>query len=267
MLIWSFVALALVASIIYVRIAGFVIWKAALLFAACFLTLNLLYLLVLGLGAIFIGNTKPISKQNAFCRAGCVGVSTLITGYCMVRSHVSGLEKLPRDQRFLLVCNHMSMFDPLVVLDKLRDFNVAFISKVSNMKIPIAGRLAYGAGFLPIDRDNDRKALRSILTAVDYLKRDLCSIGVYPEGTRSKTGELLPFHPGSFKIAQKAEVAVVVASVRNTDKVAKNILRGGTDVYLDIVGVIPAERVKEMTTAELADHSRELIQASLAAAC
>ena len=259
MLIWSFVALALIASIIYVRLAGFVVWKAALLFAGCFVALNLLYLLILGIGAMFVGNTKPVSKQSAFCRAGCIGVSALLSGYCFVRTHVTGLEKLPDAGRFLMVCNHRSMFDPIIVLDKLRRFNIAFISKPSNMRIPIAGRIAYGAGFLPVDRENDRKALVSIITAADYLKRDICSMAVYPEGTRSKTGELLPFHAGSFKIAQKADVPLVIAAVRDTQKIVKSILRGGADVYLDILEVVPAEKVKSMSTAELAEYSRGLI--------
>lgn len=267
MLIWSFVVVSILAALIYVRFAGFVIWKTALLFVLCFIALNLLYLLVLGTVSIFIGNTKPISKQNAFCRASCAGLSALISSYCLVRTNVSGLEKLPSAERFMLVCNHRSMFDPLVILDKLRDYNIAFISKPSNMKIPIAGRLAYGAGFLPIDRDNDRKALKSIITASDYLKKNLCSIGVYPEGTRNRKGGLLPFHAGCFKIAQKAETPLVIATVRNTENVAKNLIRGGTDVFLDILGVLPADKVKSMSTAELSDYSRKLMEERLEAVC
>lgn len=265
MLIWSFVALALIASVMYVRMAGFVVWKTLLLFAGCFVALNLLYVLVLGIGAMFVGTTKPVAKQSAFCRAGCIGVSALLSGYCFMRSHVTGLDKLPDAERFLLVCNHRSMFDPLIVLDKLRRFNVAFISKPSNMRIPIAGRIAYGAGFLPVDREDNRKALVSIRTAADYLSRGLCSMAVYPEGTRSRTGELLPFHAGSFKIAQKAGVPLVIAAVRNTERVVKNILRGGTDVYLDILEVLPAEKVRSMSTIELAEYSRSRIGRQLEA--
>lgn len=265
MLIIAFLVLSLAVSIIYVRIAGFVVWKAALLFAGCFLALNVLYLLVLAVASLFFSSSKPIAKQSAFCRGACVGVSSLATGYCLVRAHVSGKEKLPKEGRFLMVSNHRSGFDALVVIEKLREYNVSFISKISNMAIPVLGRIAHGAGYLSLDRENNRKALETILTAVDYLKRGICSMMVYPEGSRTRTGEMLPFHHGSFKIAQKAGVPLVIASVRGSEKVLKNIFKGGTDVYLDILEVVPAERVREMSTAELADYSRSVIAADLAA--
>ena len=104
------------------------------------------------------------------------------------------------------------------------------------------------------------------MQAADYIKRDVCSIGIYPEGTRSRDGVLLPFHAGSFKIAQKANVPLAVACIRGSENITKNALRRVTDVYLDILELIPAERVKEMTTHELADYSRGLIKRHLASA-
>lgn len=265
MLILSFLIISLVAALIYVRMAGLIMWKAALMFVGCFVALNLLYLLFLGLTALFVNPSKPLTKQNPLCRMGCVGLCTLLTGYSLARIRVTGQEKLPRDSRFLMVCNHRSMFDPLVTIDKLRDFNLAFISKPENMAIPIAGRVAYGAGFLPVDRVNDRKALVSINIAADYLRRGMCSMVVYPEGTRSKTGELLPFHAGSFKIAQKAHAPLVIAAVRGTERVAKSIVRGGAEVCLDILEVVSAEKVRAMSTAELALYSHDLIDSKLKA--
>ena len=97
------------------------------------------------------------------------------------------------------------------------------------------------------------------------MKRDLCSIGIYPEGTRSKTGELLPFHSGSFKTAQRANVPVAVACVRGTEKVKMRLFLRPTDVYLDILEVIPAEKVKAMSTAELAEYSRKRMEERLRA--
>ena len=94
----------------------------------------------------------------------------------------------------------------------------------------------------------------------------MCSIGIYPEGTRSHDGELLPFHAGSFKIAQKADAPLAVACIRGTENITKNVLRRVTDVYLDILELIPAEKVKAMSTSELARYSSELISRRLAAA-
>lgn len=263
MLILAFLLLAVGAAVIYVRCCGFVIWKTALLFAGCFLALNLFYLVVAWVASWFISPSKPLARQNSLCRGACVYASYIVTGYCWVRIHIRGAEKLPEAGRFLLVSNHRSMFDPIVLTRALHRLNVSFVSKPSNLQMPVLGRIGYGAGCLAIDRENDRKALTTILTAADYLKRDICSMAIYPEGTRSKTGQLLPFHPGSFKIAQKANVPLIISSVSGTEKVGKNVLRRPTDVYLDILEVIPAEKVKAMSTRELAEYSSRLIAENL----
>ena len=265
MLILAFLLLAIGAAVIYVRCCGFVAWKAALLFAGCFVALNLFYILVAWVASWFVSPAKPLSRQNNVCRSACVYMSFVVTGYCWVRTHVRGAEKLPEAERFLLVSNHRSGFDPIVLTRMLHRFNISFVSKPSNMQLPVLGRIGYGAGFLPIDRENDRKALSAILTAADYLKRGLCSMAIYPEGTRSLGSELLPFHAGSFKIAQKANVPLVISSVSGTEKVGKNVLRRPTDVYLDILEVIPAEKVKAMSTRELSEYSRRVIAENLKA--
>ena len=88
-------------------------------------------------------------------------------------------------------------------------------------------------------------------------------MGIYPEGTRSKTGELLPFHAGSFKVAQKAGVPLVIACSRGTEHVMRNWLRRPTKVELSILEVLPPERVKAMSTQELAAYSRARMEAAL----
>lgn len=234
-----------------------------LVFLVVFALMHGVYVTVWWLLTLPVDRTKPIEKQNPMAREACRGVGRFLCLYGGVRPHISGEEKLPTDSRFLFVCNHKSMFDPLMVIGYLYKWNISFISKPSNLKIPMVGDIAYNAGYLPIDRENDRAALKTILTAADYMKRDVCSIGIYPEGTRSKTGEMLPFHHGSFKTAQRANVPIAVACVRNSEKVKKRLFLRPTDVYLDILEVIPAEKVKAMSTAELSDYSRRLIEEGL----
>lgn len=225
-----------------------------------FVLLHALYLLFLYLTALRTDPSKPLEKQDAVCRFGCGTVIGLVNFYLGIRVRFTGLDKLPEQGRFFLVCNHRSMFDPLIVIDKLRRWNISFISKPSNLRIPLIGRIAYAAGFLPIDRENDRAALKTILTAADYMKRDLCSMAVYPEGTRSRTGQLLPFHAGCFRAAQKAGVPLVTAAVRGTERVSKNFPWRRTEVFMDILEVLPPEQVKAMRTGELSDRCRDLIQ-------
>ena len=179
-----------------------------------------------------------------------------------VRLTKSGFEKLPENERFVVVCNHRSMFDPLTAIDAFRGYDMSYISKPENFKLPLVGPYMYGIGSVAIDRENDRQALKDILQAADYIKRGLCSMCIYPEGTRSKDAELLPFHAGSFKLAQKAGVGIAVAAVDGTEKV-KNRLFRKTKVHLAILDFIPAEKVKEMKATELADYSRNMIMEHL----
>ncbi len=265
MLIVIFLVLALISALLYFYFAGTVIWKAALLFVGVFIALNLVYLLFWAVYSLFL-STKPLEKKNSFCHSGCVGILSLVLDYSWVRAHISGIEKLPEKENFLMVCNHRSGFDPLITLTRLHRYNIAFISKPSNMELPCVGKLAQGMGCLPIDRENDRNALKTILQAADYIKRGICSVGIYPEGTRSRNGQLLDFHAGSFKIAQKAKSPLVIACIRGSENITHNVLRRASDVYLDILEVVPAEKVCSMSTKDLAEYSREIIGQHLEAA-
>ena len=95
------------------------------------------------------------------------------------------------------------------------------------------------------------------------MKQEICSIGIYPEGTRSKTDEMLPFHAGCFKTAQKASVPIAVAAVHGSEKVKRSKLFSITKVYLDILEVIPAETVCAMRTDALSEYIRSIIQKDL----
>lgn len=258
-----FLLAAAAAAALLILCAGTAWWQGLLLGLGVFVLLHPLYLLVLYIGSLTIDRNKPLERQVPLCRAGAASVLGVLCAYCGVRPHIRGEEKLPKDGRFFLVCNHLSMFDPCIIIDKLRRYNIAFISKPSNLQIPVIGRIGYAAGFLSIDRENNREALKTILQASDYLKRDLCSMAVYPEGTRSRTGRMLPFHAGCFKVAQRAGVPLVVAAVRGTEKVMKNFPFKKTDVYLDILEVLDPERVKAMSTNELSDYSRSLMESRL----
>ncbi len=263
LLFLCFAFLAVLSAVLMIFSAGISPLPAVLLSLAVFVLLHIVYLLFFWLISLRTPMDKPIEKQSAPCRFACMTVISLINFYAGLRVRLCGTELLPTEQRFLLVSNHRSFFDPLIVMDKLGRYNISFVSKPSNLKIPIAGRIAYAAGFLAIDRENDRNALRTILAAADYLKRGICNMGIYPEGTRSKTDEMLPFHAGSLKIAQKAKVPVVVSAVHGTEKINRFRLFSGIPVQMNILEVIPAETVCAMKTTELSDRIRAVIQADL----
>ncbi len=234
-------------------------WQALLVCLGAFAAVNLLFILFWYAVAVIAGKRGPVENQSPICRHGCAIIAEWLCAWGRVHAIISGQELLPEEGHFLWVCNHRSAFDPVVTADRLRRYNIAFLSKPSNLALWGIGRLAWGAGFLAIDRENDREALKAILRAADFLKRGVCSIGLYPEGTRTKTGKLLPFHAGSFKIAQRGNVPIVLAVIQGTENVDKNFPFRRTDVQLDVLEVIPAEKVKALNTQDLSTYCRNRI--------
>ncbi len=266
MLFLVFLILSLAATAVYALLAASVsVWSLLGVFALGWLGANLLFVIGFFAHGLLLPRLAPgegIEKRRRGCLWFYHNVPLWLCTYAGVKMHAVGLEKMP-EGRFLFVCNHRSMFDPLSFLAYLSRYEVGFVSKPSNLELPVIGLTARHAGCIAIDRENNREALKAILLAADYLKRDLCSIGIYPEGTRSRTGELLPFHAGSFKIAQKAGVPLVVACTYGTEKVGRRLFRP-TPVYLEILEVIEPERLKSMSTQALAEEAREKIRARLA---
>ena len=112
----------------------------------------------------------------------------------------------------------------------------------------------------PINRENDREALKTILKCISIIKEDKASVGVFPEGYTSMDGLLHSFRSGVFKIAQKANVPVVVCTVQNTNKVFSNFLKlKPTQVHLHVVDVIPAEELKGVTAVDVGERVHKLM--------
>jgi 1-acyl-sn-glycerol-3-phosphate acyltransferase len=177
-----------------------------------------------------------------------------------VHVHPQGLEKIPTDGRFMLVCNHCSNIDPVILLGYFPDSQLAFISKRENKDMFLVGKLMHKLLCQLINRENDREALKTIINCINILKEDKASVGVFPEGWCSLDFKLHPFRPGVFKIAQKANVPIVVCTVRNTQTVFGNMKKlKPSFVELHLVDVIPAEELKGQTTVDIANRVHKLM--------
>lgn len=223
-------------------------------------SLFLLYVLFMGICALAVDPKKEYEKNSAFYRFLLDSATAAAMRLLRIRVHVTGLEKLPADTGLLFVGNHRSNFDPIVTWYVLRKWKLAFISKPGNFKIPFFGRIIRKCCFMAIDRENPRKAISTINKAAELLRRQEVCVGVYPEGTRSKTGQLLPFHNGVFKIAQKADTPVAVVCIMGTEKISKRTPFRRTDVHLDVCRVFSAEEVKGMKTEMIGAEVRRLIE-------
>ena len=130
--------------------------------------------------------------------------------------------------------------------------------------MPVAGSYAHICGYPFIDRNNNRQALKTILHAVDILKEEQTAVGIFPEGTRNKTSEpLLPLHPGSFSIAKRAGVPIVIAVNRGTARAIPQFFWRGTKVSFRVVDVISPEQIAALSTQELAARAKETLESAL----
>ena len=227
------------------------------------LAVLILYFLFLGVCALLVSPDKTYEKNSPFYRFLLESATTVAIKLLRIRVHISGIEKIPKDEKVLFVCNHRSNYDPLITWCALNKWKIAFVSKPENFKVPFFGRIIRKCCFLPIDRENPRKAIVTINKAAKLLKKQEVSVGIYPEGTRSKNCRLLPFHNGVFKIAQKAEAPIVVLSITGTEKISKRTPFQHTDVYLDVLEVFPSENIKELKTEMIGMMVRQLIMTKI----
>lgn len=229
-------------------------WIPVLMFVGIFLGLLAFHMIALLIMSFFIDKNKPCEKPNRFCKFMVDHTVEAVLTVARVKVVVSGIEKIPTDRRFLLVSNHRSNLDPMICLVKFMNYGLAFVSKPENFKIVIAGAFTHKCCYLPIDRENARNAMKTLHKATDFVKNDICSVGIYPEGTRSKTGEMLEFKDGVFYIAKKAACPIVVVTVENTEKIAKNFPFKRTVVKLDVLDCIEPESFADKTTHAISDE-------------
>ena len=237
-----------------------VLWKLPLLCVGCFVAMVLLFLLVLVVSCLFVDPKKPLETPSPYFRFLLNQFSKLAFDLGGVRVHAAGLERVPREGRFLLVSNHLFAFDPIVFYYAMPWAELAFVSKTENFSLPIVAQVMRKILCLPLDRNNDREALKAILKAIQFLKEDKASIAVFPEGGTNRTEEdLLPFRNGAFKVAQKANVPIVICALVNSKAILKNMFRRHTDVYLDVLDVIPPEQFAEQRTVEVGDRAHRIL--------
>ena len=182
-----------------------------------------------------------------------------------IRIKKNGLEKMPKEGRFLLICNHCNDSDPIILLRALGKYQLSFVSKKENSTMFVIGPMMHKLMCQLINRENDREALKTILKCIEILKTDKASVAVFPEGgILTEDGRLHRFKPGVFKIAQKAGVPIVVCTLKNTKDVVRNILQfRGSKVELNVLDVIDTETVRTKKTVELAEMCHEMMAQNL----
>ena len=252
-MLYLYLALSLAVAAVFAHS----ILQGLLFFVGAFLGLLLLHVLVLALASLFVDKKNPNPKFFPFYRKLIILSVGPMLQAGRVRVELVGAEKLPASG-FLLVGNHRSDFDPITAMWAFRKRGLTFVTKKENVDIPVGGRIIVGSGCLSLDRSDDKQGLMVIRQAVRRIRAG-DAIGIYPEGTRSKTGELLPFRVGCFKAAQWAKCPLVVLKVENSELVEKNFLRRKTTVRLTVKAVLSYDEIADMDTAMVGERVRNIL--------
>ena len=228
------------------------LWIAPVGFAGSFVVLAGLAFGFLWFMCQIVDQSVPQEHDSKFYRRMMAVYIDAIATVIRLRIHTKGLEKTPREGRFLLVCNHTSLADPVILLKCFRKSQLAFISKRENASMFLVGKAMHRIMCQTINRENDREALKTILKCIELIKEDEVSIGVFPEGYIHPDKKLHPFRSGVFKIAQKTQVPIVVCTLKNAPQIFENLPKlKPTDVQLHLLDVIRPEQYAGMTTVAL----------------
>ena len=195
------------------------------LFMLRFLCLNAfiaVYTIILCLFALLL---TPFDRNGRIIHAYvAVPWAKMILRVCGVKVRVKGMENVKENLPHVFLTNHQSYFDIFALLAHLpADFK--FILKQELMKIPLLGLSMKRAGYIAINREDPRGAVKSLREAAEKIKNG-SSVVIFPEGTRSRDGRLQPFKSGGFHLALKAGCDVVpVAIINSRNIVPKGSLR------------------------------------------
>ncbi len=236
-------------------------WLVPIILIGGFVALIILHIAVLAVSILLVDLNKP-PRDTDFFRMLVNGFLKIVFPLLKVKVHTTGLEKIPTDEPFLLVSNHIHDLDPAIIYYAVPNSRLAFIAKREVRDLfPFVYKALHKLSGLPIDRENNREAAKTIINATKLLKEKTNSVAVFPEGYVSLSGELLPIRNGALKMATKSQSKIVVCTLWGTKDIPKNLLRRKTNIYFDVLEVI--DTADNIHTVEIGDHIHATMQESL----
>lgn len=239
-------AVALAGSILF---WGFIVVSSLLLFPAA----ALLWLL-----------TRPFDhRTRALHQFTCLWASLYTWLNPVWRVRITGRENIRRGQTYVMVANHQSMVDVLVLFRLFAPFS--WVSKAENFRLPLIGWNMRLNGYIPIKR-GDKESAVAMLSAARAKLHDGVSVMMFPEGTRSKDGRLREFKPGAFQLAQDTGVPILPIVLNGSSQALPKhgiVLRGRHEITVQVLPELPTPGPAEMDLQSLTAEVRSHIAAHL----
>lgn len=229
----------------------------AYLFLAVFIPLTFLFSISAIISTLFDSSGRLYAwHARLWARLGLAlnGINVTLTG----------TEHLP-DGPVIFMSNHQSNFDILTLLAAMPR-QIHWIAKKELFEIPVFGPSMRRGGYIPLDRGDGRKALKSMDEAAATIQQGK-SVVLFPEGTRTSDGNLLPFKRGGFILARKAAVPVIPVTINGSGKInPANQIRlysGNIHLTLHPPVVVPSELHRSEAEAWLMETVRAQIESAL----
>lgn len=176
---------------------------------------------------------------------------------------IEGRDKIDRGTTYVMVANHLSLIDILVMFRLFRHFK--WVSKIENFKVPFIGWNMSMNRYIKLRRGNSA-SVKQMMAACERTLGHGSSIMMFPEGTRSTTGEMRPFKPGAFELAQRTRTPILPIAITGTaDALPRRgfVLQGRHPIRIEVLDPIPYEQFADLTVDELSTQVRDRIAAAM----
>ena len=175
------------------------------------------------------------------------------------------MENIDRNKSYVMVLNHNSGVD-IFAAYKI-PLNFRWVSKREVFRVPFMGPLLTIHGDIPIERGNPTEAMTKVLSLGKLWLNRGASVAIFPEGTRSKTGEINRFKMGAFNLAKEAEVEILPIVMTGTNKMFRKgwVMNWTNHVAIRVLKPIPVEQVVATDVKDMAQQVRESMVEALAA--
>lgn len=211
----------------------------------------------------FVKKEDYVKRPSKFFSVLNYHICNFVRFFLRVKIKEEGFERLDNhDKKMLLICNHQSNLDPLMILSSLKPTRLTFVMKESILKVPIIGHWLAVSGFLSLDRENNRRGLETIIKTIKRIEEGY-PVAIFPEGTRSKGENLGELHEGTFKIALRSKCPIFVFIVDNTYKNKKRFPFRKTKILIRLCEVLEYNDFKDLNTSEIALKVKNIMKNNL----
>jgi 1-acyl-sn-glycerol-3-phosphate acyltransferase len=209
--------------------------------------------------------TRPFDRRRVWLhRFTCFWASLYTWLNPVWRVRVTGREKIRPDATYVMVANHQSLLDILVLFRLFAHFK--WVSKIENFRVPCIGWNMMLNGYIPLRR-GDKQSIGEMMSACSRTLDDGNSIMMFPEGTRSPDGKLRAFKHGAFTLAQASGCPILPIVIEGTAQALPKrgfVLRGRHPITIRVLDEIPHEKFRGRPVEALVDEVHRLFERELA---